>query len=117
MPTVVNFNAYRSLSALDAAFGSRWLYIGRANPRLQLAASPLANPYRVFDRHKRGSTLPRYRRWLWQRIQAGDADVLTALRALREDSVLVCYCKPAPCHGDVVLAAAAWLRRQTPQLT
>ena len=114
MCTVVNFRRYGSVAALDRAFGDRWLYIGRVNPAVQLAASPLANPFRPRDfGGKRGATLPHYRRWLWRQIQAGNQDVMQALAAVTEERVLVCYCAPGPCHGEVVKAAAAWLRERS----
>jgi ribonuclease HI len=108
---VVNFKTYGSVAALDQAFGKRWLYIGRTNPYAGLAQSPLANPFKVKE-YGRGQTIPHYRQWLWERIQAGDEAVLNALRMIGEDTVLVCYCKPGPCHGGVVKAAAAWLKQQ-----
>jgi hypothetical protein len=110
---VVNFKQYRSAAALNRAFGERWLYIGRANAHYRLPASPLANPDRRADYGgRRGATLPHYRRWLWDQIQAGNEAVIDALRAIDEETILVCWCKPGPCHGDVVRRAAAWLRRQ-----
>jgi hypothetical protein len=108
---VVNFKRYGSVAALDQAFGKRWLYIGRANRAAGFAQSPLANPFRASHYGGRGRTLPHYRNWLWGRILSGDERIINALRAITEDTVLVCYCKPGPCHGDVVRAAAAWLRR------
>jgi hypothetical protein len=111
MTEVVNFRHYGSINALDHAFGDRWMYIGRANSAAGLLQSPLANPFRARD-YGRGRTLAPYRDWLWGRIIAGDEGVISALRAITADTVLVCYCKPGPCHGDVVRAAAAWLRRQ-----
>ncbi|MCP4423808.1 MAG: DUF4326 domain-containing protein [Chloroflexi bacterium] len=124
MCSVINFKQYGSVQALRQAFGDRWLYIGRANNYAGLPASPLANPFKVKDFGGRGKTLPpgstlgHYRRWLWERIQAGDTatsagsvqTVLDALRAIDDSSILVCWCKPGPCHGDVVKAAAAWIR-------
>jgi hypothetical protein len=110
---VVNFKQYGSVAALNQAFGDRWLYIGRANDQAGLAASPLANPYKVRDYGgQRGATLDDYRHWLWGRLVAGDASVVAALRSITAETVLVCWCKPGPCHGDVVQAAAAWVRRQ-----
>lgn len=109
---VVNFKDFGSQGALDAAFGDRWLYIGRQHQYAGLAASPLANPYRVAEYGGRGKTLPFYRQWLWQGIQDKDEKVLEALRGIKETTVLVCWCKPEPCHGDVVRRAARWLRKQ-----
>jgi hypothetical protein len=112
MCRVVNFKQFGSVQALDQAFGDRWLYIGRANSYAGLRQSPLANPFKVRDFGGRGQTLPHYRRWLWQRIQAGDKSVIDALQAINESSVLVCWCKPGPCHADVINAAADWLCSQ-----
>jgi hypothetical protein len=109
MCQVVNFKQYGSVDALNQAFGERWRYIGRANAHAGLPQSPLANPFKVAD-YGRGGTMPHYRRWLWQRIQAGDTAVLEALQAIDEQTVLICWCAPAACHGDVVKAAARWLR-------
>ncbi|MGH2536892.1 MAG: DUF4326 domain-containing protein [Candidatus Promineifilaceae bacterium] len=107
MCTVVNFKQYGSKAALDRAFGDRWLNIGRANSYAGLPRSPLANPYRARDFGGRGRTLLDSRRWLWGRIQAGDEGVINALRGISEEAALVCWCRPEPCHGDVVRAAAA----------
>jgi hypothetical protein len=106
---VVNFKQYRSIDELNQAFGDHWLYIGRQNRSASLPQSPLANPFRVRD-YGLGRTIPHYRRWLWERIESGDLAVLDTLRTINEASVLVCWCKPRPCHGDVVKAAAAWLQ-------
>ncbi|MCZ7672327.1 MAG: DUF4326 domain-containing protein [Chloroflexi bacterium] len=94
-------------------FGEQWLYIGRANSYAGLSQSPLANPFKVKDFGSPGKTLGHYRQWLWKRIEAGDEAVLQALQAIDTQSVLICWCKPGPCHGDVVKAAAAWLQRQS----
>ena len=111
MCQVVNFKTYGSVPALNQALGNRWLYIGRANAYAGLAQSPLANPFKVKD-YGRGKTIAHYRRWLWERMQADDEVVLNALRAIDESTVLICWCAPGPCHGDVVKAAAVWLRQQ-----
>ena len=112
MTLVVSFRAFGSVAALNAAFGARWLYIGRTMGAFGLSGSPLANPFRLDCGDERGATIARYRCWLWERMQAGDELVLSALRSIDDDSVLVCWCKPRPCHGDVVVAAATWLRTQ-----
>ena len=38
-----------------------------------------------------------------------DASFTSRLRELH-DKDLVCFCKPNPCHGDVLLEAAAYLK-------
>jgi hypothetical protein len=109
---IVNFNEYGRKEKLTEKFGDRWLYIGRKNRRGNFEPSPLANPFKRTNGMRPGDTLQQYRQWLWQRIQARDEAVLGELRKIDEGSVLVCWCKPGPCHGDVVMAAAKWLRSQ-----
>lgn len=96
MCTVANFKSYGSVQALNQAFGDRWVYIGRANSYAGLEQSPLANPFKAKDFGGRGQTLPHYRRWLWGRIRAGDKAVLDALEAIDDQTVLICWCAPAP---------------------
>ncbi len=112
MCSVTNFKQYGSIQALNQAFDDHWVYIGRDNSTTGLAHSPLANPFKVRDFGGRGKTLPHYRCWLWERMQAGEEAVLDALNAINETTVLICWCKPGSCHGDVVKAVAAWLRKQ-----
>jgi hypothetical protein len=110
---VANFKAYGSVKRLNQAFGSHWLYIGRANSYAGLDASPLANPHKRQDfGGQHGVTLPHYRRWLWEQIQAGSEAVLNSLRTITDQTVLICWCHPKPCHGEIVRAAAAWLQKQ-----
>jgi hypothetical protein len=47
-----------------------------------------------------------YRAWLWEEIKAGRI-TLEELAELHGQT-LICWCKPGPCHGDVLAAAAAW---------
>ncbi len=112
MCNIINFKQYGSIPALNQAFGDHWVYIGRTNNYAGLEQSPLANPFKVKDFGGRGKTLPHYRHWLWERIQSGDTAVINALKSINENTTLVCWCIPGPCHGDVVKAAAAWLHKQ-----
>ena len=68
------------------------IYIGRPGP--------WGNPFRG------EGAVENYRQWLWGRIQDGSLSLeqLASLRGHR----LGCYCKPAPCHGDVLAGAAEW---------
>jgi hypothetical protein len=110
---VANFKAYGSVEALNQAFGDCWLYIGRKNSHVGLEASPLANPHRRQDfGGQPGASLPHYRRWLWGQIQSGNETLLKTLRKITNQTVLICWCHPNPCHGEIVRAAAAWLQKQ-----
>jgi len=72
------------------------VYIGRANPRNGLPASPWANPFKGPD------AIERYRKWLKAPAQAWLRKRLPELRG----KVLACWCHPQKCHGDVLAKLA-----------
>jgi len=82
------------------------VYIGRP--------SVLGNPYHLGPKETRGATIARYKAWLWEQIQAG-GPVLDAIMDLKPEANLVCWCHPQPCHGDVIMAAYAWLKSREKQ--
>ena len=82
------------------------VYIGRG--------SRWGNPYRISPDTDRAEVIKRYRAHLWWQIQAG-AVTLDDLLDL-EGKVLGCYCKPADCHGDVIVKATMWAREQVDAL-
>ncbi len=86
------------------------VYCGRSNGQWQ--GGPLANPFVIGKDGNRDAVIEKYRRWMWGHIQAGDTAVLGALRALRGDSVLGCWCAPERCHCEVIIRAADWLLTQ-----
>lgn len=100
---------------LNSTSETDFVYIGRAVSEYGLQASALGNPFTV-EEYGREGAVEMYRRWLWEHIEAGDGDVLSALSALDEDSVLACWCMPEACHGDVVMAAWEWIRENRPGL-
>lgn len=73
-------------------------------------ATRWGNPYRLKPTESRGATIERYRRHLWRRIKSGDLP-LEDLAQLHNRSV-ACHCSPSPCHGEVLLRAAAWAAGQ-----
>jgi Domain of unknown function (DUF4326) len=74
------------------------IYVGRAMYRggWQLAASPLANPFRIGADGDRDEVVAKYRDYLLSR-----PDLLALLPGLR-GSRLGCWCKPLSCHADVI---------------
>ena len=77
------------------------IYIGRG--------SPLGNPFKLkpWGPYERGETLELYRGWLLheactnERVKRALNDIWQ--RAKRGERVrLMCFCKPAACHGDVI---------------
>jgi hypothetical protein len=80
--------------------------------------SALANPFRIGVDGDRKQVIEKYRVWLWERMQGdvGNRENMELKRLLaiaRKGSlVLVCCCKPLPCHGDVIRASLEWLDKQ-----
>lgn len=64
------------------------IYIGRP--------SIYGNPFRIGWDGTREEVVQLYREWI-----KGRPDLLDTLRHLK-GCRLVCYCKPQPCHGDVL---------------
>jgi hypothetical protein len=118
---IVNLKNFRNKESLDASFGDNWMYIGRGDSRKGLERSPLANPYSsksyavAIKCKTKEEAIGSYREWLWSKIKAGDKKVLAELLKITETTVLVCYCHPEPCHGEVVRKAAGWIRSTVKQ--
>ena len=91
--TVVNMAGHRD----DPGFADV-VYVGRAMHRggWRLAASPLANPFRIGADGERDEVVAKYRDYLRDR-----PDLLALLPRLH-GSRLGCWCKPRPCHADVI---------------
>lgn len=60
------------------------------------------NPFKVGSEYAQGEAARAYRAYLW-----GNATLLRDLHELYGHN-LVCWCSPAPCHADALLAAAKW---------
>lgn len=89
------------------------VYIGRG--------SMWGNPYS----HREGTlalyrvesveqAISRYREHLWNQIREGTV-TLDDLRQL-DGKRLGCYCKPRPCHGDVIKSAVEWAVKRKPNV-
>ena len=101
--TVVNKRTYR-------AMGAPWeVYIGRP--------SPLGNPFTSikgratlaeFQCDTRLESINRYAGWLQDQMFNKNSEVLAELDRLfallleHDKLVLICWCAPLPCHGDVL---------------
>ena len=65
----------------------------------------------------REQVIDKYKAQLWERIESAETSILNPLRELAEranegDLYLACYCKPLPCHGDVLKEAIEWMQTQ-----
>jgi hypothetical protein len=108
---IVNFKEYGSVRMLAVNFHTSWTYVGRENTYYGLPESPLANIYRESN-YGRAGCIRKYRQWLWWKIQRRDTEVLDALKKLTEDSALVCWCAPKPCHAEVIAKAWAYCKKE-----
>jgi len=79
----------------------RYVYIGRRNSRYGVADSKWLNPFVVGQDGDRSTVIRLYREHLAER-----PDLLADLDELR-GKTLVCWCAPAPCHGDVLIELLA----------
>ena len=79
------------------------VYCGR--PGKGIVYSPLQNPF------KGGGAIEKFRLHLWRKIKARDNNVCFALLLiiLKTNTFPVvrlgCFCKPKPCHVDVIINA------------
>lgn len=67
---------------------------------------------RLTKEEDRDKVIAAYRQWLLDMIAENDDPVMDALRELKEDSVLGCWCKPRACHCDVIVEVWTDLRRR-----
>ncbi|GAB6120034.1 DUF4326 domain-containing protein [Dysgonomonas termitidis] len=73
------------------------VYIGRAGKGQD---GYFGNPFPLEDKSARGSTLEKYKEYFHKRIQA-DPQFREKVHALKGKR-LGCFCKPHPCHGDII---------------
>ena len=64
------------------------------------------NPFLIGRHGNREEVIERYRTWLWGKVRKGEIQV--AELAALNGKTLACHCAPLPCHGDVLVKAAAW---------
>ena len=58
------------------------------------------NPFRLLPGMSRGATLDRYRSYFYGRLRT-DPEFGQRIHALKGKR-LGCFCKPYPCHGDII---------------
>jgi len=92
----------------------KYVYIGRSGRGL---SSKLGNPIRRTEpcpvcgalHSIPGSTLPCYEVWLRKKIE--ESDQFKSWVKDLEGKVLVCFCKPSPCHGDILAKVSKELNK------
>ena len=78
------------------------IYIGRG--------SLWGNPYVIGPDGPRPEVIEMYKMYIWKKIRSGEVTIqnLLALDGKR----LGCFCSPKQCHGDVLVAACNWAKKQ-----
>ena len=73
------------------------VYIGRAGRGQD---GYFGNPYILTLGEKRGSSIEKFKTYFFNRIKT-DQEFKKRIHALK-GKILGCFCKPYPCHGDVI---------------
>lgn len=90
------------ITVVNKHHGVSGVYIGRG--------SPLGNPFPINNvaGMTRSVVIDLYKDWLLKKITNNDPAVCKALNQIAglaqqpEGVALQCFCKPHPCHGDVI---------------
>lgn len=78
------------------------VYIGRG--------SIWGNPFRMASEADRVTVVAKHKQHLWKQIKDG---VITKQMLLSLDGKrLGCYCAPKACHGDNIVKAVKWAKRE-----
>lgn len=88
---------------------SNAVYIGRSMKDIK-GNEKFHNPYRMFKEEQRDYVCEEYRKHLWKQIKAGEITIQDLLDLDGKD--LVCWCAPARCHGDTIMQAIEWAKKQ-----
>ena len=88
------FNCMQILNKKTDKIPAGAVYIGRG--------SHLGNPYAIGESGNREEVLKSYELYLNKEINQKNPIILLKLRQLTEQSQLVSYCRPAPCHGQSI---------------
>lgn len=65
------------------------------------------NPFRLEPNQAKGTTLQYYKSYFYNKLEK-DIVFKTKILALK-DKILGCFCKPHPCHCDIIIE---WLDKQ-----
>lgn len=65
------------------------------------------NPFRLEATMAKGSTLGRYRKYFYHRLST-DKEFRKRIGNL-QGKTLGCFCKPDPCHGDIIKEYLDWM--------
>ena len=75
--------------------------------------SIFGNPFYMKFETQRPKCIEKFRQYLWQQMKNKNNPLIKEMKKLVQTDqaiALVCCCKPAQCHGDVIKAAILWMR-------
>lgn len=77
----------------------------------------LSNPVRLYDEKDRERVIKAFKQILWKDMQRGgpmkqELDHLRNCEKQGIEVILLCCCKPLPCHGDVIIDAINWMNKE-----
>lgn len=74
------------------------VYIGRG--------SKWGNPFKIGEHGTRAQVINYYHNYIYAKVEASEFTLKDLAELHGKD--LVCFCAPAPCHGDVLTVLALW---------
>ncbi len=77
------------------------VYVGRG--------SMWGNRFKIGVDGNRVDVIEKYKKELWRKMR--DPKFCGMMVRELDGKVLGCYCKPLPCHGDVLINAIEWLKK------
>jgi len=88
------------------------VYVGRGC--YGFGKSVLANPFVIGKDGDRNEVIEKYRKWLWIEYNKGgearnELERLSDIVRRGDRLVLMCWCKPKACHGDVIKRCIDWM--------
>jgi hypothetical protein len=106
--TISNLKMMTNTTVVNLRFDSYDVYIGRHGKGKD---GYFGNPFKLKPHESGGSTIERFRKYFYDRLKA-DHEFKNRVHELKGKK-LGCFCKPSPCHGDVI---AEYLNRaENPQ--
>ena len=97
-------------------------YLGRKNSTYFLEQSKLASPFPVKKESEKEESLEKYKVWLENELSDPMSDASEELDSLVDyllttgEIILACFCKPKPCHAEIV-ASYLYTRTREKYLT
>ena len=64
--------------------------------------SVYGNPYPIDKDNNRETVIKKFEEYFINEIISNNRDIINGLKKLHKDSVLFCYCRPKPCHVEII---------------